>query len=87
MSQLLSQNGDTPIHLVFQGELLVDYSEILHLLIQHGANVNVQNKVYMCHTVCRLALSSLTTSFVCIKNFTFNVILKHVYAFANVSGI
>lgn len=47
ISQFIPQNGDTPIHLVFQSELLVDYSEILHLLIHHGANVNVQNKVHV----------------------------------------
>lgn len=78
MSQLLSQNGDTPIHLVFQGELLVDYSEILHLLIHHGANVNVQNKVHVC------VIQYVVQHYVhLILHFTFNVILKRMSVSSN----
>ena len=39
------QKGDTPMHSLFYGSLLVDYSQVLKLLIQHKANINAKNKV------------------------------------------
>ena len=42
---IILQNGNTPLHLAFQGQLLIDYTELLQLLKSKGADLNMPNKV------------------------------------------